>query len=49
MTGSRILTSLLVFAARGGSALAGSFHVRRSLRQFFVICASPCASVELLD
>ncbi len=49
MTGSRILTSLLVFAASGGSALAGSFQVRGSLRQFFVIGASPGASVELLD
>jgi predicted acyl esterase len=49
MIDSRILTSLLVFAASGGSAFADSFQVRGSLRQFFVIGASPGANVELFD
>src|SRR5713101_7923311 len=47
MIASRILISLLVFVASGGSAFA--FQVRGSLRQFFVIGADPGASVELLD
>jgi predicted acyl esterase len=49
MIPSRILTAILVLVASGGSALAGSFEARGSLRQFFVIGAAPGASVELLD